>query len=89
MFGKWIEKESPAVEFERYADDIIVHCRSLNQAEYVLRKIEERLKKYGFELHPDKMINATVRFLNDLIGFIIFLGRDSLPIGFEAVFRLG
>jgi len=53
-FDKWMEKEFPAVEFERYADDIIVHCKSLNQAEYVLEKIEERLKKCGLELNPEK-----------------------------------
>lgn len=53
-FDKWMEREFPAVEFERYADDIIVHCKSLNQAEYVLRKIEERLKKCGLELNLEK-----------------------------------
>lgn len=53
-FDRWVEKEFPAVEFERYADDIIVHCKSLNQAEHVLRKTEERLKKCGLELHSAK-----------------------------------
>ena len=53
-FDKWMEKEFPAVEFERYCDDIIVHCKSRKQAEYVLRKIEERLKRCGLELHPEK-----------------------------------
>jgi len=46
-FDKWMEKEFPAVEFERYADDIIVHCRSLTQATHVLNKIRERLEKCG------------------------------------------
>ena len=54
VFDKWMEKEFLAVEFERYADDIIVHCKSLNQAEYVLRKIEERLKRCVLEVHPEK-----------------------------------
>jgi len=53
-FDRWMGKESPVVEFERYADDIIVHCKSLNQAEYVLRRVEERLKKCGLELNLEK-----------------------------------
>lgn len=53
-FDKWMEKEFPEVEFERYADDIIVHCKSLAQAEYVLGKIEERLKRCGLELNLEK-----------------------------------
>ena len=53
-FDKWMEKEFPAVEFERYADDIIVHCKSFNKAEYVLKRVEERLKKCGLELNSEK-----------------------------------
>lgn len=54
VFDKWMEKEFPAVEFERYADDIIVHCKSQTQAEYVLKRIEERMKRCGLGTHPEK-----------------------------------
>ena len=53
-FDKWMEREFPAVEFERYADDIIVHCKSLTQATHVLNKIRERLEKCGLELNAEK-----------------------------------
>ena len=53
-FDKWMGKEFPYIEFERYADDIIVHCRSYEQAIYVLDKIEKRLKSCKLELHPEK-----------------------------------
>ena len=53
-FDKWMERELPAVEFERYADDIIVHCKSLTQATHVLNKIRERLEKCGLELNAEK-----------------------------------
>ena len=36
------------------ATRLIVHCKSLNQAEYVLRRVEERLKKCGLELNSEK-----------------------------------
>lgn len=47
-FDKWMEREFPAVEFERYADDIVIHCKSLSQATYVLDKIRERLERCGW-----------------------------------------
>lgn len=53
-FDMWMAREFPTVEFERYADDIIVHCKSLRQAEYVLNRIDERLRKCKLELHPEK-----------------------------------
>ena len=53
-FDKWMEREFPAVEFERYADDIIVHCKSFTQATHVLYKIRERLEKCGLELNAEK-----------------------------------
>jgi len=27
VFDKWMEKHYPETKFERYADDIIVHCK--------------------------------------------------------------
>ena len=53
-FDKWMERELPAVEFELYADDIIVHCKSFTQATHVLNKIRERLEKCGLELNAEK-----------------------------------
>ena len=40
--------------FERYADDMVVHCSTLTQAEHILGKIKERMIEYGVEIHPDK-----------------------------------
>ena len=34
--------------------DGVVHCKSRAQAELVLRRIGERLRECGLELHPDK-----------------------------------
>jgi RNA-directed DNA polymerase len=43
-----------SVRFCRYADDGVVHCRSQAQAQLVLRKLAERFRQCGLELHPDK-----------------------------------
>jgi RNA-directed DNA polymerase len=53
-FDKWLEREFPAVEFERYADDAVVHCATEWQARKVLAALEERMAEAGLELHPDK-----------------------------------
>jgi len=44
----------PDVPFERYADDIIAHCKTEEQAQAVKRSIEERLSRCKLELHPQK-----------------------------------
>jgi RNA-directed DNA polymerase len=49
-----MDREHPGCPFERYADDIIVHCDSETQAREVLARIAERLGTLGLELHPDK-----------------------------------
>jgi RNA-directed DNA polymerase len=53
-FDTWITETHPEVPFERYADDIIVHCRTEEQAQAVKRNIEVRLKCCKLELHPEK-----------------------------------
>ncbi|WP_345008173.1 group II intron reverse transcriptase/maturase [Snuella lapsa] len=50
----WFGRVNPAIEFVRYADDIIIHCQTQNQAEYILQRIKERLEHCGLILHPDK-----------------------------------
>jgi RNA-directed DNA polymerase len=50
----WLEREYPAVEFERYADDAVVHCATERQARQVRAALAERLEQVGLRLHPDK-----------------------------------
>jgi group II intron reverse transcriptase/maturase len=54
VFDKWMDKFHPEKPFERYADDIIVHCKTEKQAQFVLRSIRQRMQVCGLKLHPDK-----------------------------------
>jgi RNA-directed DNA polymerase len=54
VFDSWMEKEFPSVPFERYADDVIVHCKTEKQAWFVRDSIQERLAKHKLELNPEK-----------------------------------
>lgn len=53
-FDKWIEREFPNCPFERYADDIIVHAKTKEEAALVLERINVRMQKCKLELHPAK-----------------------------------
>ena len=54
-FDAWMAREYPAVRFERYCDDVVVHCRAQQQAERVRDAIADRLADCGgLQLHPDK-----------------------------------
>jgi RNA-directed DNA polymerase len=53
-FDEWMRRNYDNIPFERYADDILVHCRSEKQARWIKAVIEERLKQCGLELHPEK-----------------------------------
>lgn len=50
----WLAREFPAVPFERYADDEILHCKSKQEAQELRDAIVERLAQVGLELNLDK-----------------------------------
>jgi RNA-directed DNA polymerase len=50
----WLAREHPAVLFERYADDMVVHCVTGRQAHRVLEAIRDRMEQVGLRLHPAK-----------------------------------
>jgi RNA-directed DNA polymerase len=53
-FDMWMTREYPGSPFERYADDIVVHCDTEKQARLLWVEIAKRLKTVGLELHPEK-----------------------------------
>lgn len=53
-FDKWMSEHYKAIVFERYADDIVVHCTSKAEAEILLENIRSRLEECGLRLHPGK-----------------------------------
>jgi RNA-directed DNA polymerase len=53
-FDRWMDRENPGCPFERYADDIVAHCDTEEQARNLRAAIATRLGTLGLELHPDK-----------------------------------
>jgi RNA-directed DNA polymerase len=53
-FDKWMQEEYPSVPFERYADDVLVHCITAEHAETMRAAIETRLTRCKLTLHAGK-----------------------------------
>ena len=53
-FDKWMDREHPGCPFERYADDVVIHCDTEQQAQQLCADLAARLGSLGLELHPDK-----------------------------------
>jgi group II intron reverse transcriptase/maturase len=53
-FDAWMARTFPAIPFERYVDDAVVHCVSKAQAIMVAKAIGNRMVEVGLRLHPDK-----------------------------------
>ncbi len=54
VFDVWLGKHFTGVPFERYADDIVCHCRSEQEALALRRVLERRFADCGLQLHPEK-----------------------------------
>lgn len=85
-FDQWMEKNQPTLKFERYADDIVIHCVSEKQAMFIRDKVRQRLSQYKLELHPEKTRIVYTGTSNDhdkrghgLNRKFTFLGYDFKP----------
>jgi len=81
-FDRWMQQNHPDKPFERYADDIVVHCKTDKQAKYMLGKISQRLKKCKLALHPDKtkILNLRGKSENKYPRSCNFLGFRLKPM---------
>ena len=51
-FDTWMAREFPGCPFERYADDIVAHCDTEDQAQRLLGSIATRLGSLGLSCTP-------------------------------------
>jgi RNA-directed DNA polymerase len=50
----WLSKHFPQVSFVRYADDIVIHCNSKEEAETVLEAVKQRLTEVKLQVNESK-----------------------------------
>ena len=51
---KWLSKHYPTIRFVRYADDVVIHCRSRQQAEEVKAAMVKRLSEAKLRVNEGK-----------------------------------
>ena len=74
-----MDKYHPEKPFERYADDVVVHCKTEKQAVFVLKQITARLTHCKLTVHPEKTKIVNLRGKSekkypksfDFLGFTI------------------
>ena len=49
-----MEKNYPNKPFERYADDIVMHCKTEKQAHFICEAVSKRLEACKLSVHPTK-----------------------------------
>lgn len=78
-FDKWMEQHHGRKPFERYADDIVVHCKTERQAKFLLKEIKLRLALCKLSVHDEKTKIVNIRGSSeqkyamsfDFLGFTI------------------
>jgi group II intron reverse transcriptase/maturase len=78
-FDKWMEQHHGRKPFERYADDIVVHCKTERQARYLLKEIKQRFSNCKLKVHEGKTKIVNIRASSeqkycrsfDFLGFTI------------------
>jgi RNA-directed DNA polymerase len=85
-FDMWMVRNYSEVPFERYADDCIVHCKTLIDAEELLLKLHNRFENCKLELHSEKTKIVYCKddrrpydYINDKFDFLgyTFCGRKT------------
>ena len=87
-FDRWMGKRFPDLQFERYCDDVVVHCKTEKQARFVQDAIAQRLADCGLEIHPDKTrivyckdADRCATYRNERFDFLGYTFRPRLSRG--------
>jgi len=82
VFDQWMQKNHFEKPFERFADDILIHCKTERQAKYILSLIQKRMAECKLTLHADKtkIINLNGITTNKYPRKFDFLGYTFKPL---------
>jgi group II intron reverse transcriptase/maturase len=82
VFDSWMQKHHPEKPFERYADDILVHCKTEKQALYVLKMIQRRLDSCKLTVNESKTKIVNLRGISEkkYPRSVDFLGFSLRPL---------
>lgn len=77
-FDLWMGRACRGVPFERYADDIVIHCSRMSEAVRIKQQLEERLADVGLTINEDKskIVYIDVFERRNVATSFTFLGYD-------------
>jgi len=77
-FDKWIRKHHPRLPFERYADDIVCHCQTKEEAIRLKEAVTNRFQEVGLEVNEEKskVVYVGPGKRTDVDACFTFLGYD-------------
>lgn len=87
VFDKWMEKYHSEKPFERYADDLVIHCKTEKQAKFMLRAIEHRmlLCKLSLNMEKSKIVNLRGYSETRYAKGFNFLGFTIRPRAYKTI----
>lgn len=92
-FDRWMSIRYPDVPWCRYADDGLLHCRSREQAEFILKEISKRFEECGLKIHPEKTkiayckdANRKENHLNNEFTFLGYTFKSRLAMNNKGQF---
>src|SRR3954469_23508307 len=87
-FDMWMARTCPHIPFERYADDVICHCKSAEEAQALWSALADRFAVCKLVLHPEKTkmvyckdANRRGDFPNQSFDFLGFKFRARKALG--------
>ena len=89
VLDKWLSITHPQVAFVRYADDVIIHCHTEEEAKIILESIGRRLKECKLRLSEQKTkivycLNYERKQRKDYPKKFDFLGFTFKPKSFQS-----
>ena len=80
-FDVWMVREHCQIKFERYADDIVCHVKTMKEAMALKQKVSERFKEVGMEINDNKSHIAYIGTFErrNVRRHFTFLGYDFKP----------
>jgi retron-type reverse transcriptase len=53
-FDRWMDRTHRGVPFERYADDIVIHCTRMSEAVRIRESLTRRMSEVGLTINEEK-----------------------------------
>ena len=76
---QWMQRNHSGIPFVRYADDGLLHCRTEQEADKIIKELAKRMKQIGLTLHPQKTAKVYVgrsKYIKAEKREFTFLGYD-------------